>query len=855
MELLTPSVPGPVGIRDLFSGLSSFRRGSYQRDHKEVMASQQLPEVSEEAGGKIHVAVGRKKEDKAVALLQWVCRTFGNSEICILHVHQPSPLIPTLLGRLPASQANPEVVSAFRNEERELMRKHLNSYMKICCRLKVKASIITIEADQIHKGIVDMVNEHNITKLVIGAIPDCMKAKKISRKASYAAKNAPSFCKIMFVNKGKLVFTRQIPEFSDSVVGQSPISLSQPTTSNIIRSQSLRLPKNEIIVLPESFRSGSARHILPAGIENLTHVKEIELDVASSVIQLDSGTPNACTSSTVYSTRSSSTSSGYTSSAEQRLSPDSYTTSGEENLNEQLREIKLESESSRNELLAEILKCNRLEAEAGEAMRKAKAWECAHVREVELRKEAERALRTTIEEQEKHLEEREEISCKLQMAMRNIALLDSRAQEANNRCEEVAGELKLIQNSIATLRKEKQKLQQQKDEAAHWLNRWRSSGKAKGVNTNGAINFRVDSSELVEFSFSDLQIATCDFSESFKIGEGGYGGVYKGELLDRSVAIKKLHPHYMQRQSEFLQQVQILGKLHHPHLVTLLGICPEEWSLIYEYIPGGNLQDRLLHKNNIGSISWKIRSRIVAEIAEGLLFLHSSNPEKIVHGNLKPENILLGSDNSCKICDFGISKLVPNQTLRCPSFRRLSVPKGVFSYTDPEFHVTGTLTPKSDIYSFGLIILQILTGRTPAELYSEVRRAVSCGKLESILDSSAGEWSLYVARRLADLGLNCCERKSRDRPELTPTLVRELEQLHTLEERAVPSFFLCPIFQELMYDPQVAADGFTYEGEAIRGWLESGRDTSPMTNLKLSHLELTPNHSLRLAIQDWLCKL
>lgn len=177
------------------------------------------------------------------------------------------------------------------------------------------------------------------------------------------------------------------------------------------------------------------------------------------------------------------------------------------------------------------------------------------------------------------------------------------------------------------------------------------------------------------------------------------------------------------------------------------------------------------------------------------MFLHSSNPEKIVHGNLKPENILLDSDNSCKICDFGISKLVPNQTLRCPSFRRLSVPKGVFLYTDPEFHVTGTLTPKSDIYSFGLIILQILTGRTPAELYNEVCRAVSCGKLESILDSSAGDWSSYVARRLADLGLNCCERKSRDRPELTPTLVRELEQLHTLEERAVPSFFLCPIFQ------------------------------------------------------------
>lgn len=94
---------------------------------------------------------------------------------------------------------------------------------------------------------------------------------------------------------------------------------------------------------------------------------------------------------------------------------------------------------------------------------------------------------------------------------------------------------------------------------------------------------------------------------------------------------------------------------------------------------------------------------------------------------------------------------------------------------------------------------------------------------------------------------------SKDRPELTPALVMELENLNELEERSVPSFFLCPIRQDIMHDPQVAADGFTYEGEAIQGWLESGHDTSPMTNLKLSHLELTPNYALRLAIRDWLC--
>ncbi|KAI3786991.1 hypothetical protein L1987_41124 [Smallanthus sonchifolius] len=84
-------------------------------------------------------------------------------------------------------------------------------------------------------------------------------------------------------------------------------------------------------------------------------------------------------------------------------------------------------------------------------------------------------------------------------------------------------------------------------------------------------------------------------------------------------------------------------------------------------------------------------------------------------------------------------------------------------------------------------------------------------------------------------------------------MVKELEQLSSLEDRRVSSSFLCPILKEIMHDPQLAADGFTYEGEALRGWLKNGRETSPMTNLKLDHLDLTPNHSIRVAIQDWLC--
>lgn len=420
-------------------------------------------------------------------------------------------------------------------------------------------------------------------------------------------------------------------------------------------------------------------------------------------------------------------------------------------------------------------------------------------------------------EKEKLLKERKEITSELRKAMRNIALLDSRAQEANRRREEITGELTFIHSSKATLRQEKQKLQQETTEAMHWVNSWKNRRKDGGLCANDLTECSV-SFELVEFSLSDLQTATCNFSESFRIGQGGYADMFKGELSDKTVAIKQLHPHYMQQQPQFFEQVEILAKLHHPHLVTLLGVCPEAWCLVYEYFAGLSLKDRLFGRSNIGPMNWKMRARILAEIASALMFLHSSYPEKIVHGDLRPENVLLDSTGSCKVCDVGISGLIPKQALRCPTFDRLSEPKGLFSYTDLEFHVTGVLTPKSDIYALGLIILQMLTGRTLAGLVSEVRRAVSCAQLESLLDSSAGEWSTFASRRLAELAVQCCEVNSRDRPELTPALVMELENLNELEERSVPSFFLCPILQDIMHDPQVAAYGFTYEGEAIQGW-------------------------------------
>nr|XP_043618769.1 U-box domain-containing protein 33-like [Erigeron canadensis] len=777
-----------------FSSPTSFRDGSDRNI---------LPLPENVGGDKVYVAVGKSVE-KAVSLFHWTFRKFRDREICILHVHQPSPLIPTLLGKLPVTKANPEVVYEYRRKEKEEMQKLLLDYLDLCTRSKVKACVVTTENDQVRKGIVNLINEYSIQKLVMGALPETwMKVKKNTSKSSYAAKNAPPYCQIWFVNKGQLLYTKEPAEEYDSL----PPLIFQD--SNASRSQSLRYPNTER-ELQVYHRSNSSTSFI-----------------------------GGSTSMVRRSQSNTSSDSGYSSSCELDLR------SEEESLYKQLEEINMEAKASRNEAFQELLKRKRFEAQAIEAHNKVKAYESAHAKEVQLKEVAEDTLNVAKKEYEQLMERKELTSKELQKAMRNIAVLESQLRESNRRREESAEELKLILASIATLKVEKLTVQRQRFEAANWLDRWKARGQPKAISHT--------TERLMEFSLLDLETATCNFSESFKIKCESHGcSFYKGEMSTRTVMIKILHPNNMEAQSEFQLEVEVIGRLQHKHILSLIGTCSEAYALVYEYIPC-SLENHFSNKTNNHFMSWKTRTRIISEIANAILFLHTSKPKAILHGNLKPENIVLDSELHCKLCNFRFSKLVNEETYRCRSFRQYSEPNGPFSFTEPELLQTGNLTTKSDVYSFGMIILWLLTHSQSAGLANEVRKAVSDSNLASVLDASAGEWPGFVAKRLADLGLQCCESDPRDRPVISPVLVKELEQLFFLEERRVPSFFLCPILQEIMHDPQLAADGFTYEGEALRAWLKNGRETSPMTNLKLSHLDLTPNHSIRAAIQDWLC--
>lgn len=215
------------------------------------------------------------------------------------------------------------------------------------------------------------------------------------------------------------------------------------------------------------------------------------------------------------------------------------------------------------------------------------------------------------------------------------------------------------------------------------------------------------------YSKNEIEVATDNFSEAKKIGEGGCGYVYKCNLDHTLVAVKVLRQDARDKEAEFLREVKILSQIHHPHLVLLLGVCLESGCLVYEYMENGSLDDHLFNRDGKRPLPWIIRFRILYEVACGLTFLHGNKPEPIVHRDLKPANILLNRNYVSKIGDVGLAKLLSDVVPDGLTEYRETILAGTFFYMDPEYQRTGTVRPKSDLYAWGVIALQLLTGKNP----------------------------------------------------------------------------------------------------------------------------------------------
>lgn len=207
------------------------------------------------------------------------------------------------------------------------------------------------------------------------------------------------------------------------------------------------------------------------------------------------------------------------------------------------------------------------------------------------------------------------------------------------------------------------------------------------------------------FSYEELKNVTKNFSN--KLGEGGFGSVFQGTLPSGSeVAVKHLDGFGPVKKS-FIAEVQTIGSIHHFNLVSLVGFCAEKFSrlLVYEYMPNGSLDRWIFNKIPELALGWQIRKKIILDIAKGLAYLHEECNQKIIHLDIKPQNILLDENFNAKVSDFGLSKLIGRDQSQV-----ITTMRGTPGYMAPEW-LSSVITEKADVYSFGIVVLEILCGR------------------------------------------------------------------------------------------------------------------------------------------------
>nr|XP_051226174.1 cysteine-rich receptor-like protein kinase 15 isoform X2 [Lolium perenne] len=280
------------------------------------------------------------------------------------------------------------------------------------------------------------------------------------------------------------------------------------------------------------------------------------------------------------------------------------------------------------------------------------------------------------------------------------------------------------------------------------------------------------------FSLQVLKAATSNFSIQNKLGEGGFGEVFKGGLQGgKEIAVKRLSQNSAQGFNELKNELVLANRLRHRNLVQLLGVCFQEKLLVYEYMPQGSLDSILFDPEKAHQLDWTRRTTIISGIARGLLYLHEESPLKIIHRDLKPSNVLLDLDMNPKISDFGLSRAFGGDQ----SIDITKRPVGTLGYMSPEYAYCGQVSAKSDMYSFGVIVLEIITGRrnnrsledaASRSLLSYVWEMWSTGSVEELVDPSlGGRYPESEALYCVQIGLLCVQENPSARPDASEVVL------------------------------------------------------------------------------------
>ncbi|PQM35563.1 hypothetical protein Pyn_13524 [Prunus yedoensis var. nudiflora] len=275
------------------------------------------------------------------------------------------------------------------------------------------------------------------------------------------------------------------------------------------------------------------------------------------------------------------------------------------------------------------------------------------------------------------------------------------------------------------------------------------------------------------FTYSEIVKITNNFASIIR--RGGFGKVYLGTLKNETQVAVKLLGSSRQGSNEFRNEVILLMSAHHRNLVSLIGYCDEgdTMALVYDYVANGNLEQHISSDFGKNVLTWKERLQIAVDAARGLEYLHNGCKPPIVHRDLKTSNILLNEKLQAKIADFGLSKGLATESVTHVS----TAAKGTFGYLDPEYCSTGQLNKKSDIYSFGIVLLELITGRAaiirdleqlPIHICQWVRPKFEKNEIESIVDSRIqGTYLNSSAQKSIEIAMACVSSTSIQRPDIT----------------------------------------------------------------------------------------
>ncbi|KAH1036002.1 hypothetical protein GYH30_055798 [Glycine max] len=305
--------------------------------------------------------------------------------------------------------------------------------------------------------------------------------------------------------------------------------------------------------------------------------------------------------------------------------------------------------------------------------------------------------------------------------------------------------------------------------------------------------------QLLQFDFATIKFATNDFSDANKLGQGGFGIVYKGTLSDgQEIAIKRLSINSNQGETEFKNEILLTGRLQHRNLVRLLGFCfaRRERLLIYEFVPNKSLDYFIFDPNKRVNLNWEIRYKIIRGIARGLLYLHEDSRLNVVHRDLKTSNILLDGELNPKISDFGMARLFEiNQTEASTT-----TIVGTFGYMAPEYIKHGQFSIKSDVFSFGVMILEIVCGQRNSQIRDSEENAQDLlsfawnnwrgGTVSNIVDPTLKDYSWDEIKRCIHIGLLCVQEDIADRPTMNTVLLMLHSSSFPLAEPSEPAFLM-----------------------------------------------------------------